>query len=221
MQPLKIQEVIEEVTRRVIALTDSHSGNVLPGQNKSEGAGIGHIVDQVISTQQLNDLPHGLTIVQISHKSLITPAAADWLRERNIEVQRTDTSKIDENNYLQSKVNQWVRVTVGQLDSGASAKSSESFDCIVKAGKRCSEAIDNGYRVVLDTDAVSIALISLNRNKKMRAIAVGRHAMEVRNDASVCYANVFVVNRQSAQSTRLIQQIQLVPQLSGSPPKWL
>ena len=86
MQPLEIQNVIEEVTRRVIALTDSQSGNTSGIASESNNAQVAVVDDKVISTQQLNDLPHGLTVIQVDGKSLITPAAADWLRERNIDV---------------------------------------------------------------------------------------------------------------------------------------
>jgi hypothetical protein len=220
MQPLEIQNVIEEVTRRVIALSDSQSGNTSGTASESNIAELALVDDKVISTQQLNDLPHGLTVIQIDCKSLITPAAADWLRERNIDVQRVDVEAIAESPSMDSGRNKWVCLTVESVESGESADGAESFDCIVKASRRCAEAIDNGNRVVLVTDSASVALISLNRNKKMRAIEV-RHVKELRKNTNATYANIFVVSRESVPVTRLIKQIQLVPGNTGSPPQWL
>ena len=220
MQPLEIKNVIEEVTRRVIALTDSQSGNTSGIASESNNAQVAVVDDKVISTQQLNDLPHGLTVIQIDGKSLITPAAADWLRERNIDVQRVDTHSMGVNQNIDNERNKWVRLTVGSAECSDSTDGSESFDCIVKASSRCTEAIDNGNRVILVTDSVSVALISLNRNKKLRAIAVS-HVKELRKNAKATYANIFVVSRESVQATRLIEQIELVPRNTGSPPQWL
>ncbi len=220
MQPLEIQNVIEEVTRRVIALSDSQSGNTFGIASGSNNAQVAVVDDKVISTQQLNDLPHGLTVIQVDSKSLITPAAADWLRDRNIDVQRVDTHSSGENQNIDNERNKWVRLTVGSSECSDSTDGSESFDCIVKASRRCTEAIDNGKRVILVTDSASVALISLNRNKKLRAIEVS-HVKELRKNANATYANIFVVSRESVQPTRLIEQIQLVPRNTGSPPQWL
>lgn len=220
MQPLEIKNVIEEVTRRVIALSDSQSSSSSAPTTEVGGDRIVQIDDKVISTQQLNDLPHSLTVIQVDGKSLITPAAADWLRERNIDVQRVDTQSIGENQNIDNERNKWVRLTVGSAECSDSTDGSESFDCIVKASRRCTEAIDNGNRVILVTDSASVALISLNRNKKLRAIEVS-HVKELRKNAKATYANIFVVSRESVQPTRLIDQIELVPRNTGSPPQWL
>jgi len=220
MQPLEIQNVIDEVTRRVIALSDSQSGNTFGIASGSNNAQVAVVVDKVISTQQLDDLPHGLTVIQVDSKSLITPAAADWLRERNIDVQRGDTHSSGENQNIDNERNKWVRLIVGSDECSDSTDGSESFDCIVKASRRCTQAIDNGNRVILVTDSASVALISLNRNKKLRAIEVS-HVKELRKNANATYANIFVVSRESVQPTRLIEQIQLVPRNTGSPPQWL
>jgi hypothetical protein len=220
MRPLEIQNVIEEVTRRVIALTASQSGNTSGIASESNKSQVAVVDDKVISTQQLNDLPHGLKVIQIDGKSLITPAAADWLRERNIDVQRVDTRSIGENQNIDNERNKWVRLNVGSAECSDSTDGSELFDCIVKASSRCTEAIDNGNRVILLTDSVSVALIALNRNKKMRAIGVS-DVKELRKNANATYANIFVVSRESAQPSRLIQQIELVPRNTVSPPQWL
>jgi hypothetical protein len=90
----------------------------------------------------------------------------------------------------------------------------------VKAAGRCVEAIDDGDRVILVTDLPSLALITLNRNQNVRAIGVGQ-ATELRKDAGVTFANLFVVDPQSLQFTRIINQIQLVPLNTGAAPKWL
>jgi hypothetical protein len=220
MQPLEIQNVIEEVTRRVIALSDSQSSNESAVATESKDAGIAQVDDKVISTQQLNDLPQGLTAIQVTAKSLITPAAADWLREQNIDVLRVDAQANGGDQNIDCGPDKWVRVTVGLAESVDLIDGSESFDCIVKAAGRCAEAIDNGERVVLVTDAVSLALISLNRNQKLRAIEV-RHTSDLHKDADATCANIFVVDRQASQSTRLIKKIQLVATKTDSPPQWL
>jgi len=94
MQPLNIQNVIEEVTRRVIALRDSHLEEVLTVTTESNDSEITRIDDKVISTHQLRDLPPGIPAIQVTRKSLITPAAADWLREQNVQVLRVDVKEI-------------------------------------------------------------------------------------------------------------------------------
>ena len=215
MKPLEIQNVIEEVTRRVIALSDSACGDVDGDVTGIKVPEIPVLGDKVISTQQLNDLPDGLTRIQVDCKSLITPAAADWLSEQKIDVQRVDGPAIGNSPNAVNGQYGWIYLTMGSAKAG-----SESFDCIVKASRRCDEAIDNGDRVVLVTDSTSVALIALNRNQKLRAIEV-RHVDELRKDANTTYANVFVVCKKSHQSVRLINQIKLVPQHIGSPPEWL
>ena len=215
MQPLEIKNVIEEVTRRVIALSNSTCDNTVGDVTEVKGAEITVLSGNVISTQQLSDLPEGLTVIQVHSKSLITPAAADWLSEQNIDVQRVDAPAAGESPNSVNGLNKWICLTMGSAAAG-----SESFDCIVKASRRCDEAIDNGDRVVLVTDAPSVALIALNRNQKLRAIEV-RYNNGLRNDANNTYANVFVVCKKTPQTARLINQIKLVSQPTGSPPEWL
>jgi hypothetical protein len=215
MKPLEIQNVIEEVTRRVIALSDSTLGNTIGGKTVAQNTEITVVGDKVISTQQLKDLPDGLAVIQIDSKSLITPAAADWLREHNIDVQRITVQATGEASKTVNARNKWVCLTLGSAAAG-----SESFNCIVKASKRCDEAISDGDRVVLVTDTASVALIALNRNPKLRAIEV-RHVHELQKDANTTCANVFVVRKNSHQSARFINQIKLVAQHNGSLPDWL
>ena len=214
MKPLEIQNVIEEVTRRVIALSDSTSLITVDDTTESGRTGITVIGDKVISTQQLNELPDGLAVIQVDSKSLITPAAADWLNEQNIDVQRVDMTAIGQSPNAINGKSKWKCISMGSSRAGF-----ESFDCIVKASSRCREAIENGDRVVLITDSTSVALIALNRNQNMRAIEV-RDVNKLRKDANTTYANVLVVGR-NAQSTRLIRQIKLIPRPTGSPPEWL
>ena len=214
MKPLEIQNVIEEVTRRVIALSDSTSSITVDDETESERTEITVLGDKVISTQQLNELPDGLTVIQVDSKSLITPAAADWLSEQNIDVQRVDLTAIGQSPNAINGQSKWICISMGSATAGL-----ESFDCIVKASSRCGEAIENGDRVVLVTDSTSVALIALNRNQNSRAIEV-RDANELRKDANTTCANIFVVCKNS-HSARLIKQIKLVPQHTGSPPEWL
>ena len=220
MQPLNIQNVIEEVTRRVIALRDSQSKQALTVQSESISAGISQIDDKVISTQQLNDLPQGITALQVARKALITPAAADWLREQNIEVLRVDVNAVGGNENLDSGRHKWTQLSIVSPKSGETTDGTESFDCILKAAGRCTEAIDLGDRVVLLTDSPSLALITLNRQQNIRAIEVS-HTTELRREVGVTFANVFVVNRRYSRFTRLIKQIQLVPLNTVTVPKWL
>jgi hypothetical protein len=220
MQPLNIQNVIEEVTRRVIALRDSHLEEALTVTTKSNDSEITRIDDKVISTHQLRDLPPGIPAIQVTRKSLITPAAADWLREQNIEVLRMDVKAIGANGKVDSRQSTWTRVSIVSSASGGTTDGTETFDCIVKAAGRCAEAIDDGDRVILVTDLPSLALITLNRNQNVRAIGVGQ-ATELQKDADVTFSNLFVVDRQSLQFTRIINQIQLLPLNTGAAPKWL
>jgi hypothetical protein len=220
MQPLNIQNVIEEVTRRVIALRDSHLEEVLTVTTESNDSEITRIDDKVISTHQLRDLPPGIPAIQVTRKSLITPAAADWLREQNVQVLRVDVKEIGADANVDSGQSTWTRVSIVSSASGGTTDGAETFDCIVKAAGRCVEAIDDGDRVILVTDLPSLALITLNRNQNVRAIGVGQ-ATELRKDAGVTFANLFVVDPQSLQFTRIINQIQLVPLNTGAAPKWL
>lgn len=220
MQPLNIQNVIEEVTRRVIALRDSQFEDAVIVSSESTDLGITQIDDKVISTQQLNDLAQGVTAILVARKSLITPAAADWLREKNIDVRRADTKIIGGNENLDLGRNKWTLLSVVSAESVGTTDETESFDCIVKAAGRCAEAIDQEERVVLVTDLPSLALIILNRNQSIRAIEVS-NTMELRKDADATFANLFVVSRRSSQFRRIIKQIQLVPLNTGAVPNWL
>ncbi|MBT4693276.1 MAG: hypothetical protein HOB73_08030 [Planctomycetaceae bacterium] len=215
MRPLEIQNVVEEVTRRVIALSDSASTHAVGDVAEPNESKITVIDGKVISTQQLNNLPDDLTAVQISSKSLVTPAAADWLRERNIDVRRVDVQAYGEAGNTVDSRDEWACLTVG-----GNMEGSQSFDCIVKASRRCNEAISNGNRVVLVTDSTAVALIALNRSKNLRAVEV-RSINQLEGITSVTYANVFVICKNSAQSNRLIKQIKTIPQQKDSPPEWL
>jgi len=220
MQRIEIQNVIEEVTRRVIALSDSHCDKASVVATDSKDGGIEQIDDKVVSTQQLDGLTRGLKAIRVDTKALITPAAADWLREQNIDVLRVERQAVGENQDSDNERGRLVQIAVGSFKSPALTEEFESYDCIVKAARRCAEVITNGDRIVLFTDAVPLALISLNRDKKIRAIEV-KNISGLRKDADGCFANIFVVNRQSPQSIRLIKQIQLIPCPSGLPPEWL
>ena len=220
MQPLNIQTVIEEVTRRVIALRDSQSEHAVTVNAESTDTGTTQIDAKVISTQQLNDLPQGLTAIQVAHKSLITPAAADWLREQNIDVRRVDAKVIGGNENLDSKRSKWTQISIVSPELVCSTDGTESFDCIVKAAGRCAEAIDHEERVILVTDSPSLALIILNRNQNIRAIEVS-NTMELRKNADATFANLFVVDQRSSQFRRIIKQIQLVPLNTVAAPNWM
>ncbi len=125
MKPLEIQNVIEEVTRRVIALSDSTFLIAVDDTTESDRTGITVIADKVISTQQLKELPDDLAVIQVDRKSLITPAAADWLNEQNIDVKRVDMTAIGQSpNAIKGSVNGyvflWVLLGLGSNHSIAS-----------------------------------------------------------------------------------------------------
>ena len=165
-------------------------------------------------------LAQGVTAILVARKSLITPAAADWLREKNIDVRRVDTKIVGGNENLDLGRNKWTLLSMVSAESVGTTDETESFDCIVKAAGRCAEAIDQEERVVLVTDLPSLALIILNRNQSIRAIEVS-NTMELRKDADATFANLFVVSRRSSQFRRIIKQIQLVPLKTGAVPNWL
>ena len=215
MKPLEIQNVIEEVTRRVIALSDATFSNSVVDASETNGTVFTMLCDKVISTQQLNELPAGVTVIRVDCKSLITPAAADWLREQQIDVQRVDLPSPAGTPNSINDVNKWICLSMDSTTRG-----SERFDCIIKATKRCHEAVEKGNRVILVTNSPSVALIALNRNQKLRAIEV-RDVNGLQDDVNTTCANVFVVYKKSPQSTRLINQIKLMPQHTSSPPEWL
>lgn len=220
MQPSEIKKVIDEVTKRVIALSDSGSDGLPSVATKHENSQIGVVDSKVVSMQQLTDLPRGLSEVQIDHKSLITPAASDWLREQDISVRRVDALPDNGTQNTGSRKNHWVCFNVESNPTNDKIKGLESFDCILKASSRCVEAINNGNRVILVTNSVAIAMISLNRNAEIRAVH-GTNIQKLKHITKQTGANVYVLGRESLSLMRLIKQIDPLSERTVSPPKWL
>ena len=127
--------------------------------------------------------------VRISPKAIITPAARDYLREKNITVESFDSATTQNQSKNESKQNGWHGLVVSasetlisclqnlekSLNGRWSQELSDSTSAAVKlARQEVARGNKRGY--IIFTDKVATACCEVNRSEQVRGVVISRVA---------------------------------------------
>jgi len=197
---------IDRLVREVLS-------QVAQPETAKPAAGTVSFGDRVISVELLRDRLTDARTIQVRPGAIITPAARDYLRERNIEV----TSQADQpsaagspNMIFAAAAERFDLAALIPLLAGAAAEAeivpTGAFMAVVK---QTMERITSGdRRGVLFTEQTAAAVCVANRNRSVRAVQAGG-CEEVREAAAAVGANLLVIDprgRSQFEMARMIKE---------------
>jgi hypothetical protein len=191
---------IERIVRQVLAeIADRHAVARPPG-HRADGDGRELVVvEKVVSTKELENRIEGVTRLLLTRGAVVTPAARDLLRERQIAIataldpdkRRAETyhvvmGKVDTNFEVASLAALLARdgATVEQLPQTGLADVTESM---------CEHVAMSGHMGVLITRKTAAALCLANRRRGVRAV-LGSNVAAVQDAVATLSANFLVVD---------------------------
>ena len=212
-ESIDITALTDEVVRRIVAMTEN-------GKRTPE-AHVSH--QRVVSLEQLNGVSENVEILDIRKRAILTPAAKDWLSEKNIVVRRGKIG--DEQSECKKPSTNWKVMTVGTR--GAELPNTTElmqegldFKCIVKASNKCRKWVAEGTPVMLFAGESDMALIVLNRHSDIRAIK-GRKYEELESVLPKTGANVIVFDMRQDDAGALANRVWKLKYQPKAAPKWL
>ncbi len=143
------------------------------------------IAGRVITADLLAENKKQAAVIQLEPKAIITPAARDYIKEHGLIIATGITANCDANkNETKRNAGDWLAITVQGSDLLNTAMASvsreaqitwgnETASSVEQAAKRAAEEIGLGRAgVLIVADKIAMAACLVNRNDKVRGIAV-------------------------------------------------
>jgi hypothetical protein len=187
------------------------------GESAKPAGGQVSLGDRVVSVELLRDRLQDARAIQVRPGAIITPAARDYLRERDIEV----TTRNEQPSTARSSILILAAAAerfdmaaltplLGSVVAEAETIPTGAFMAVIE---QTLAKFTNGDRLgVLFTDRAAAALCIANRNRKVRAVqAAGVEC--VREAADAVGANLLVIDprgRSQFEMARMIKEFHAV-----------
>jgi uncharacterized membrane protein len=202
---------IDEVVRRVLSQFEVAAGNRTTSRQSVEQSGTREIGEHVVTTHQLGDLSAGITI-SVPAAAVITPAARDLLRERNVAVIRRKSKG------AQARGESLQLAAAGGYDTGPLASSLKragieteisSAGSLIDTLQLLAENLSlEGRQAVLLTGETAAAVCLANRSRAIRAIAATSRA-EICRASGELAPNLLVLDPAGIDLARLSAAIRV------------
>jgi hypothetical protein len=169
------------VERIVAAVMARLAGEAAPQPATSAAHGVLGLTDAVITADVLSTRLNGHVKAVFSPRSIVTPAAVDWLRERNIDWSRGEAGAV-----ATQSVGRWqtlVVLSTPTLESVLSSAKlpSQLVGCWKEAAEQATASICRAEAdgiIIFSRAAVAVACRA-NRNERIRAaVAQGVRCIE-------------------------------------------
>jgi hypothetical protein len=195
-----VRDVVAQLRRADQPVQESLKGDSTTGKNNTTSNGI-RFDGNVITADLLERKVNGEQEIVIGTKSLLTPSARDFLRDRNI----TWTRDNNEQSRQQNKT-RWLAVTVNVTPATRSAMNefmkNGGVECRQEICGSTEEAITTAVSAICRADADGVVMITnnadevackTNRQRKVRGI-VARDTRQVDMAQEQIGANLFCVD---------------------------
>jgi hypothetical protein len=199
---------IERLVRQVLAETAGYGQRATATINHPH-ANEWSVTNKVISLEVLREMPAGVSRLVAPRGALLTPAARDDLRRRNIAIasavtpsQRPETSltlAVADTAFDPAPLISMLRGEIGTLDRLPTAPLIETVDALCDRIRRQAKGL-------LLTDAPATALCVANRQQGIRAIE-GTNAQSTADAAKAVAANLLVLAPAGRGSFELRQTV--------------
>lgn len=214
----QLAALVERIVREVLARLTA--ADKKPAKSETPDTSAINLVGRVISLADLKQLPADFREIQVSTNALITPAARDELRERVVQVVRSE-----QKSKAATTAHSTASLVIGTVEAATGARASVIDQAIAGLRKQkqqieqlprlpLAEQIDalvdpvvrGGRRGVLVTGEVSAALCLANRHGGVRAV-LGTTRQNVRRDVERLAANLLVVDPVARSTFEVMQLI--------------
>ncbi len=178
---------IEEVVRRVLeqmqpsTMTEEHTSNAKSNRPLAE------LSERVVTTEQIATIMPG-TAIRVPPSAVVTPAAIDMLRDRNVTLVRS--TRDGQNNAEKNQL--WIVNTVSSFDASRLGKelqrqgmllNRQTTSHLTDAVRYVVDHLSRGVvRAVLLTEHTAVASCMANRSPLVRAL----HAKSVEEIEQAC-----------------------------------
>lgn len=176
----QIDQIVATVVDRLRALnhqnvsTASHNNPLSQQTSKPPQQPMSVSVEsKVVSVIELEKLSGQFKTVVVSDRSIVTPAARDWLKERSIKVQRTNqpgTNTATATSQLAIVANSAKCTVAANLAHNFSA-SVEYIPQLPSIAPKVNNHVSAGKRVLVVSSSNHALAMRLNRNHNVRALA--------------------------------------------------
>jgi len=176
------------------------------------------LLDAVITERLLEEKVKGLKLVEVGAKSIVTPAAKDWLRHNRVEWRRVSVSS-----QLPKRPADRVVVSASRAGSSKQAcdevvktRASEWRVTEAESGQAVATAIkaigEDGIRtVVVLADEPDVVACMVNRNESVRA-AVVTSVVDIERVQKSLMPNVLVIAPEKKGAFEIIRMIRVLEQ---------
>lgn len=209
-QAVLVERVVAEVMKRLMTA---------PASRNEDGKGNKHtatLMDAVITEGLLAEKAKSLRQLEVGAKSIVTPAAKDWLLRNNIEWRRVALSS-------RLPVRQATQLIIAATQAGSAkqavneiqrVRSAEWSSQSCQANEAAAVAVkgiatDGITKVVILADEAEVVACQANRNELVRA-AVVASVGDIERVQKTLKPNVFLIAPDSKGAFEIIRMVRVL-----------
>jgi hypothetical protein len=209
-QAVLVERVVAEVMKRLVAPASSSDHD---GPSLKTGL---TLLDAVITERLLAEKAAGLTVIEVGAKSIVTPAAKDWLRHNHVELRRVAvSSKLPVRQAARLIITASDALSVRQVveeiqrtrSNDWSIQTSPVLELAARAHKAISE--DKFSAVVILSDIPEVVACHANRHEAIRAAAVAS-IVDIERVQRTLNPNVFVIAPASKGAFEILRMVRVL-----------
>lgn len=221
-----VASVLEQLQSRGAARVESPAPTAAPLKAEPKELGLTHAVVTAAVLEQLT-IPAGATLL-VGPKTVLTPSAHDWLRQRQIAWKRSRTAVSSAAgdgarwHLLASTVTPTVRSLLDQVSRSHASWKRQLVGTAAEATETAVRSIATAEteRVFVITGQADVVSCRANRNDRVRS-AVIQSAEHLRGIEASLSPNVVVLDPQAKSLMELRQIVQACAVLGAPrPPAW-
>ena len=202
---------IERMVRQVMARLEAESGNLCEPEAAANSGRELHITQHVVSLAQLEGKLDGVGQVVVDRRAVVTPAARDVLRQRNVAVAYTDQRPATSEQNICAIVGtveatfDATGVLQGMTAGGVEVRQLSGGAGLAGNVAEMADDVASGRRVgILLTGRSAVAACLFNRRQGIRAI-LGTGRQKTAEDARSTGANVLVLNPDGRSTSEIVR----------------
>ncbi len=209
-QAVLVERVVAEVMKRLMTPAPSFDR----GEQVSR-AGL-TLLGSVITERLLAEKAAGLKVIEVGAKSIVTPAAKDWLRHNHVELRRVPlSSKLPVRRaarlVIAASEAASVRQVVEEIQRTRSDAWSVQTSPVLELAARAHKAIsaDQSSMVVILSDIPEVVACHANRHEAIRAAAVAS-IVDIERVQMTLKPNVFVIAPGSRGAFEILRMVRVL-----------
>ena len=199
MTDVDIDRIVRQVCQQVQAAEGTQRANQPEATSRTTSEAV-PIAGRIVSLRDLQGKPAEARRIVVAPDAVLTPAARDWLRERGVEVVRSESSPLKSQNRGTSLT---LAVSESEYDPGMLIQALRrggidvsmlpQSELVASIQEMVSGVVQDGRPGLMFTNNLPLALCLANRQRGIRAVE-GRDAAQTREAIKSVGANLVIVN---------------------------